>query len=83
MGGSIQVRGKFRGDSRVTTVGGSVSVDVESGNQLRVEGSGSSASADAPGLSAANGRIEGSIGDGSDGTLQLSTSGGAVRVQQI
>jgi Toastrack DUF4097 len=83
MGGSIHVRGRLRGDCRVTTVGGSVSVEIPNGNQLRVEGSGNSATVDAPGLHAANGRIEGTIGDGSDGTLHLSTSGGAVRVHLI
>jgi hypothetical protein len=80
MGGSISVRGRFRGDSRVATVGGSVSVALARDNNVHVDGSGSSATADAPGLRAANGRIEGTIGDGSDGTVRLSTSGGAVRV---
>ena len=83
MGGSIHVRGRFRGESRVATIGGSVSVALPRDNQVRVDGSGSSAAVDVPGLRASNGRIEGAIGDGSDGTLQLSTSGGTVRVQQI
>jgi len=83
MGGSVHIRGRFRGDSRAATVGGSVSVLLAGDNQLRVEGAGSSAATDVAGLQASNGRIEGTIGDGSDGTLRLSTSGGAVRVHLI
>jgi hypothetical protein len=83
MGGSVHVSGRLRGDCTVSTVGGSASVGVARGSNLRVEGSGSSAATDVPGLQASRGRIEGTMGDGSDGTLHLRTSGGAVRVHTI
>jgi hypothetical protein len=82
MGGSVKVSGALRGDSTLSTVGGSVSVRLTRGTKLKVSGSGSSASTDVDGLQASRGRVEGTIGDGSDGHLTLHTSGGSVRVQQ-
>jgi hypothetical protein len=81
MGGSVKVSGALRGDSTLSTVGGSVSVRLTRGSKLKVSGSGSSASTDIDGLQATRGRVEGTIGDGSDGNLTLHTSGGSVRVQ--
>jgi hypothetical protein len=82
MGGSVKVSGALRGDSTLSTVGGSVSVRLARGTKLKVSGSGSSASTDVDGLQATRGRVEGTIGDGSDGHLTLHTSGGSVRVHR-
>jgi hypothetical protein len=82
MGGSVKVSGSLRGDSTLSTVGGSVSVRLTRGTKLKVSGSGSSAFTDVDGLQATRGRVEGTIGDGSDGQLTLHTSGGSVRVQR-
>jgi DUF4097 and DUF4098 domain-containing protein YvlB len=82
MGGSVKVSGALRGDSTLSTVGGSVSVRLTRGTKLKVSGSGSSASTDVDGLQVTRGRVEGTIGDGSDGHLTLHTSGGSVRVQR-
>jgi Putative adhesin len=83
MGGSVRVSGRLRGDCTMTTVGGSVSLGIPAQSNLRVDGTGSSASTDVPGLQASRGRVEGTVGDGSDGTVTLRTSGGSVRVQVV
>ncbi len=83
MGGSVHVSGRFSGECSLSTVGGSVSVGLAPGSNLKVDASGSSSSTDVPGLQASRGRIEGTVGDGSDGMLRLRTSGGSVRVHAI
>jgi hypothetical protein len=66
----------------LSTVGGSVAVRLTRDTKLKVSGSGSSASTDIDGLQVSRGRVEGTIGDGSEGCLTLHTSGGSVRVQR-
>jgi len=83
LGGSVTVSGRFRGDSSISTVGGSVTVALARASNIRVEGAGTSASTDAPGLNVSRGRIDGTVGDGSDGTLTLKTAGGSIRVHLV
>jgi DUF4097 and DUF4098 domain-containing protein YvlB len=83
MGGSVHVSGRFSGECSLSTVGGSVSVGLAAGSNVKVDATGSSSSTDVPGLQATRGRIDGTVGDGSDGSLTLRTSGGSVRVHTI
>ncbi len=82
-GGSVRASGRFRGESSLTTQGGSVSAKIEPGSNVRVEGRGNSASTDFVALRVSKGRIEGTLGDGSDGTLTLRTTAGSVRVSSV
>jgi hypothetical protein len=77
-GGSIRLRGRLAGHSRLRTAGGSVSVSIPSDNQLHVDAKGTSASCDFVELDTKRGRIHGTLGDGSDGTVELRTIGGSV-----
>jgi DUF4097 and DUF4098 domain-containing protein YvlB len=77
-GGSIRVRGRLAGHSRLRTAGGSVTVSIPSDSQLHVDGTGTTASCDFPDLEAHRGRIRGTLGDGSEGTIELRTSAGSV-----
>ena len=77
-GGSIRVRGRLVGHSRIRTAGGSVTVSIPSESQVHVDGKGSSASSDFSSLVIDRGRISGTLGDGSDGTIEFRTSGGSV-----
>lgn len=83
MGGSVHVSGRFSGECSLSTVGGSVSAGLAPGSNVTVDATGSSSSTDVPGLQASRGRIEGTVGDGTGGTLHLRTSGGSVRVHTI
>jgi hypothetical protein len=80
VGGSVHVSGRFSGDCSLSTIGGSVSVGLAPGSNVRVEATGSSSVTDVPGLRASRGHIEGTVGDGSDGSLTLRTSGGSVSI---
>ena len=82
MGGSVSVSGRLSGECSLSTVGGSVSVGLASGSNVTVDAVGTSSSTDVPGLRASRGRIEGTVGDGSGGSLSLRTSGGSVRVHK-
>jgi len=77
-GGSIRVRGRLAGDNRIRTSGGSVTVEIPSDSQVHVDGKGTSSSCDFSELDAQRGRIRGTLGDGSDGTIELRTSGGSI-----
>ena len=77
-GGSVRVRGRLVGLSRIRTAGGSVSVSIPSDSQVHVDARGTSASTDFSSLEASRGRITGTLGDGSDGSIELRTSGGSV-----
>jgi hypothetical protein len=77
-GGSIHVRGRLAGHSKVRTSGGSITVSLPSDNQVRVDAKGTSASTDFTGLTVERGRINGTLGDGSDGTIEARTSAGSV-----
>ena len=60
------------------TSGGSVTVSIPSDSQVHVDAKGTTSSCDFPDLDAQRGRIRGTLGDGSDGTIELRTSGGSV-----
>jgi hypothetical protein len=79
-GGSIKVRGRVSGDSTVKTSGGSIAVTLPGDSNLTVDAKGSSVRSDFPELDAGRGRLDGVLGDGTDGTLKLRTSGGSVSV---
>ena len=77
-GGSIRVRGRLAGHSRIRTAGGSVVVSIPSDSQVHVDGKGMSSSCDFPDLDVQRGRIRGTLGDGSEGTIEFRTSAGSV-----
>ncbi|MEY2446665.1 MAG: putative adhesin [Acidimicrobiaceae bacterium] len=77
-GGSIHVRGRLAGASRIRTAGGSVTVSIPSDTQVHIDGKGSNASCDFADLDTQRGRITGTLGDGSDGTIEFRTSAGSV-----
>jgi hypothetical protein len=81
-GGSIHVRGRLVGHSRIKTAGGSVSVAIPSDSHVHVDGKGSSASSDFAGLDTQRGRIRGTLGGGSEGTIELRTSAGSVTLSK-
>ena len=77
-GGSIRVKGRLSGFSRVRTAGGSVTVSIPSDNQLTIDAKGTSVSSDFNELDVSRGRIEGTLGDGNDGCIELRTAGGSI-----
>jgi hypothetical protein len=81
-GGSIRVRGRLVGDNHIRTAGGSITLSVPSDNQLHVEAKGNSASSDFVELDAHRGRVHGTLGDGTDGSVEVRTSGGSVSVKK-
>jgi len=81
-GGSIRVRGRLSGFNRVRTAGGSVSVSIPPDNQLTVDAKGTSVSTDFTDLLTSRGRIEGTLGDGNDGAIELRTAGGSISLQK-
>lgn len=81
-GGSILVRGTLRGTSSVRTAGGSVSLTIPADNRLQIDGKGSNVTSDFPELNVTRNRVHGVLGDGSDGSVELRTSGGTVSVNK-
>jgi hypothetical protein len=81
-GGSIHVRGRLAGHSRLRTAGGSVTVSIPSDSQLHVDGKGTTASCDFADLDTSRGRIQGTLGDGSEGTIEFRTSAGSVTLSK-
>jgi len=77
-GGSIRVRGRLTGESSVRTAGGSVTVSIPSDSRVRVDGKGMSSTCDFPDLEVRRGRIKGTLGDGSEGTIVIRTTAGSV-----
>jgi putative adhesin len=82
-GGSIRVTGRLVGQNRLRTAGGSISVGIPPDSQLRVDGKGTNAVCDFPELQSVRGRIEGTIGDGSDGEIEVRTAGGTVSLTKV
>ena len=85
MGGSVHVEWTLEGrvlpvDGRRLRVSGA---RLAGGSNVTVDATGNSASTDVPGLRASRGRIEGTVGSGTEGTVTLRTSGGSVRVHTI
>ena len=81
-GGSVRVRGRLIGDSRLRTAGGSVTVAIPSDSQVRIDGKGNSASSDFSSLHNDRGHLSGTLGDGSDGTIEFRTSGGSITLSK-
>ena len=81
-GGPIRLRGRLIGHSRLRTAGGPVSVSIPTDNQLHVDAKGTSSTCDFTELDVRHGRISGTLGDGSDGTLELRTLGGPVSLNK-
>jgi DUF4097 and DUF4098 domain-containing protein YvlB len=77
-GGSVRVRGRLVGHSRLRTAGGSVTVSIPSDSQVHIDGKGSSASCDFADLDTDRGSIRGTLGDGSEGTIEFRTTAGSV-----
>jgi hypothetical protein len=84
-GGSVKVDGALSGKNRIETGGGSIKVAIPAASKLSVDAStgGGSARNDF-GLpndgDRHSGRFRGTIGDGSAGSLQLHTGGGAIHL---
>lgn len=81
-GGSIRVRGRLSGQSRLRTAGGSVTVSIPSDSRVHVDGKGMSSSCDFPDLEVRRGRIKGTLGDGSEGTIVFRTTAGSVTLSK-
>jgi hypothetical protein len=81
-GGSIKVRGRIVGDSSVKTSGGSIAVTLPADSNLAVDAKATSARSDFPELEGRLGRLQGTLGDGTDGTLKVRTSGGALSLHK-
>lgn len=81
-GGSIHVRGRLVGHSKIRTAGGSISVSIPSDSQLHVDAKASSCGTDFDGLQSHRTRLEGTLGDGSDGTIEVRTSGGSINLKK-
>ncbi len=81
-GGSIYVRGRLRGHSSIRTGGGSVVANLEPGTSIDLDAHGTSASIDVPGLKVKGTHVHGTVGDGSDGVLEIRTGGGSARIRQ-
>ena len=81
-GGSIRVRGRLTGHSHIRTAGGSVTVSIPSDSQVHVDAKGSNANSDFAQLDVSRGRLTGTLGDGSDGTIEMRTSGGSVTLSK-
>jgi hypothetical protein len=77
-GGSVHVRGRLAGHNHIRTAGGSVTVSIPSDSQVHIDGKGTNASSDFGDLTIDRGRIRGTLGDGSEGTIEFRTSAGAV-----
>jgi hypothetical protein len=77
------VQGRLRGSNRIRTAGGSVTVTIPPDSQAHIDGRGSAASSDFPELGVSRGTIEGTLGDGSDGTIEFRTSGGSISLRKL
>lgn len=81
-GGSVRVKGRLRGESRIRTGGGSVEVVLAPESRIDVVARGTMASIDVPGLNVRGRYVTGSVGGGGEGTLDVTTGGGSVRIRQ-
>jgi DUF4097 and DUF4098 domain-containing protein YvlB len=87
-GGSVRVEGTLNGRNRVETGGGSIHVSIPASDKLAVDAStgGGSAHNDF-GLPSDgerhSGRFRGTIGDGSNGSLEIHTGGGSIRLAKM
>jgi hypothetical protein len=87
-GGSVRVEGTLSGQNRVETGGGSIHVAIPANDKLAVDAStgGGSAHNDF-GLPSDgerhSGRFRGTIGDGSNGSLEIHTGGGSIRLAKM
>jgi len=86
-GGSVEISGRLRGPSRVTTGGGSVRVAIPGDSRLRVDASTGGGSAQSDFGLAVEGRgarhMSGTLGDGGEGSLELRTGGGSLNLTRL
>jgi hypothetical protein len=86
-GGSVEVSGRLRGSSHVTTGGGSVHVAIPGDSRLRVDASTGGGSAKNEFGLTVDGRgarrMSGTLGDGSEGSLELRTGGGSLQLTRL
>jgi hypothetical protein len=86
-GGSVEVSGRLRGASRVTTGGGSVHVAIPGDSRLHVDASTGGGSAESEFGLTVDGRgarrMSGTLGDGSEGSLELRTGGGSLQLSRL
>lgn len=75
--GPISVSGRLRGDSAVSTQDGGIEVSIPASADLEVSATGAAVETDLP-LRVQGGEIDGVLGDGSDGTLQIRSPDGPV-----
>jgi DUF4097 and DUF4098 domain-containing protein YvlB len=81
-GGSITLDGRLIGSNRARTSGGSVTARLPAGASLKVTAEGNRVSNDFGIQTTSSSRLAGNIGQGTDGTLDLSTSGGNVDIKK-
>ena len=84
--GSVQVAGRLRGDSRAVSHAGSITILLPKDSRLRLSGGTSAGSVDCAfpvvlGGGPAGGTLEGTLGDGKDGSLRVESSAGSVRIE--
>jgi hypothetical protein len=84
--GSVQVAGRLRGDSRAVSHAGSITVVLPTDARLRLSGGTSAGSVVCAfpvllGGGPAGGTLEGTLGDGKDGSLRVESAAGSVRIE--
>jgi hypothetical protein len=86
-GGSVHVTGRLQGACRVRTGGGSIAVAIPGDSRLTVDGATGGGSARNDFGLAVEGRggkrMNGTIGDGRDGSLELRTGGGSLELARL
>lgn len=86
--GNVSVSGRLRGACRLETSAGNVTASVPEGSRLRILGhtnAGSAVSEHAAGAGSswASASIVGTLGDGSEGTLEMRTSAGNLALRKL
>lgn len=82
-GGSVAAEGRPDGGSRLRSGGGSVRLCVADDADVEILGSGTTARSTVPGVQASRRRLEGKIGAGSRGVVELRSGGGSVSVEPL
>src|SRR5688572_20929235 len=84
--GSVEVAGRLRGDSRAVSHAGSITVVLPTDARLRLSGGTSAGSVVCAfpvllGGGPAGGTLEGTLGDGKEGSLRVESAAGSVRIE--
>lgn len=79
-GGGIHIAGQLTGTCALSTGGGSITLRIADGTNITVDGRGTASYSEFDTLQTSRGRITGTIGDGSGGSLEAHTAGGAIRI---